>query len=138
MATAIDGLSRDEILRMGTPSDSVRCLEKHERQAVRPGGFCSGKARRARSHNDYINLRIHKREHDGQNRRIPADVRGLRPIPMLVFRGDVSDLSSEEFFVRIGREYPEARLVSASGTGRAPTLTEPVCVAALDAFLHGL
>ena len=64
--------------------------------------------------------------------------RGLRPIPMLVFRGEVSDLYSEEFFVRMGREYPEARLVSVSGTGHAPTLTEPECVAALDAFLHGL
>ena len=57
---------------------------------------------------------------------------------MLAFRGEVSGLFSEESFVRMGREYLETRLVSASGTGRAPTLTEPVCVAALDAFLHGL
>ena len=38
----------------------------------------------------------------------------------------------------MAREYPEARLVTVPGTGHAPTLTEPECVAALDAFLHGL
>ena len=65
-------------------------------------------------------------------------LRGLRPIPLLAFRGEVSDLFSEESFVRMTREYPEARLVTVPGTGHAPTLTEPECVAALDAFLHGL
>ena len=60
VTTAIDGLSRDELLRMGTSPDAIRCLQKHERQAVRHGGFGSGKTRRTRSHNDYINLRSHE------------------------------------------------------------------------------
>ncbi len=64
--------------------------------------------------------------------------RGLRPIPLLAFRGEVSDLLSEECFARMGREYPEARLVTVPRTGHAPTLTEPECVAALDAFLRDL
>ena len=62
--------------------------------------------------------------------------RGLRPIPLLAFRGEVSDLLSEECFERMGREYPDARLVTVPETGHAPTLTEPECVAALDAFLR--
>lgn len=62
--------------------------------------------------------------------------RGLHPIPLLVFRGEASDVLSEECFTRMGREYPIARLVTVGNTGHAPTLTEPECVAALDEFLH--
>ena len=64
--------------------------------------------------------------------------RGLRPIPLLAFRGEVSDVFPEACFLRMGREYPEARLVTVPGTGHAPTLTEPECAAALDEFLHGI
>ena len=64
--------------------------------------------------------------------------RGLRPIPLLAFRGEVSDAFTVECFLRMGREYPEARLVSVPRTGHAPTLAEPECVAALDAFLRDL
>ena len=64
--------------------------------------------------------------------------RGLHPIPLLAFRGAVSELFSEECFLRMGREYPAARLVTVPGTGHAPTLTEPECLAALDAFLCDL
>ena len=63
---------------------------------------------------------------------------GLRPIPLLAFRGEVSDLFPEECFERMGREYPGARLVTVSRTGHAPTLTEPECIAALDTFLDDL
>ena len=55
---------------------------------------------------------------------------------MLVFRGEASDVLSEECFARMGREYPVARLVTVRDTGHAPTLTEPECVAALDEFLR--
>ncbi len=64
--------------------------------------------------------------------------RGLHPIPLLTFRGEISDVFSKECFTRIKREYPGARLVSVSQTGHAPTLVEPECVEALDAFLHDL
>lgn len=77
-----------------------------------------------------------------EDRADPPDLwphfRGLRPIPLLVFRGEVSDVFPEQCFRRMGREYPEARLVTVPGTGHAPTLTEPECIAALDEFLHGL
>ena len=63
---------------------------------------------------------------------------GLRPIPLLAFRGESSDLFSEECFLRMGREYPGARLVTVPRTGHAPTLAEPECVSALDMFLRDL
>ena len=63
---------------------------------------------------------------------------GLRPIPLLAFRGEVSDVLSEECFMRMGQEYPGARLVTVPRTGHAPTLAEPECAAALDAFLRDL
>lgn len=63
---------------------------------------------------------------------------GLRPLPLLVFRGEVSDVLSEECFLRMGQEYSGARLVTVPKTGYAPTLAEPECVAALDVFLHAL
>lgn len=64
--------------------------------------------------------------------------RGLRPIPLLAFRGEASDVLSEECFARMGREYPEARLITVPKTGHAPTLTESECVVALDTFLRDL
>ncbi len=65
-------------------------------------------------------------------------LRKLHPIPLLAFRGEVSEMFSEESFVQLGREYPGARLVTVSRTGHAPTLAEPECVAALDEFLCDL
>ena len=59
VATAIDGLSRDEFLRMGTSPNAIRCLHKHD-DRPRRGGLGSGKTRRARSHNDYVNPRSHE------------------------------------------------------------------------------
>jgi len=38
----------------------------------------------------------------------------------------------------MGREYPEARLITVPKTGHAPTLTESECVVALDTFLRDL
>ena len=64
--------------------------------------------------------------------------RGLRPIPLLAFRGEFSDLFPEECFARLGQEHPDARLVTVPRTGHAPTLTEPECIAALDSFLRDL
>ena len=59
VTTEIERLSRDKIRRVSTSPDAMRRLEKHERQTVRRGGRCSGKARRTRSHNDHVNLRGH-------------------------------------------------------------------------------
>ena len=64
--------------------------------------------------------------------------KALGHLPLLAFRGEVSDLFPEECFLRMGQECPNAHLVTVPGTGHAPTLTEPECVAALDAFLRDI
>jgi len=75
-----------------------------------------------------------------EDRRPPPDLwpffRGLRAIPMLAFRGETSDVLSPDCFARMGREHPDIRRVTVPGTGHAPTLTEPECIAALDEFLR--
>ena len=64
--------------------------------------------------------------------------RGLRAVPLLAFRGEASKLLTAECFARMGAERPDARMVTVPRTGHAPTLDEPECVAALDAFLRRL
>ena len=67
-----------------------------------------------------------------------TNFRGLSPISLLALRGAESDVLSEECFMRMGREYPGAGLVTVPGAGHAPTLAEPECFVALDAFLRDL
>ncbi len=64
--------------------------------------------------------------------------RGLRGIPTLAFRGEKSGLLTAECFEKMGREHPGLKRATVGGTGHAPTLTEPECVAAVDAFLDAL
>lgn len=61
--------------------------------------------------------------------------RGLRDVPTLAFRGANSGLLSAACFERMGEAHPRLRRVTVPGTGHAPTLTEPECVAAIDDFL---
>lgn len=51
--------------------------------------------------------------------------RALAGRPVLVLRGDRSDLLSVATFERMGRELPGAELVSVAGVGHAPSLDEP-------------
>ena len=60
----------------------------------------------------------------------------LRPIPVLALRGATSDLLSQTTFDRMAREKPDLERVTVPGRGHAPTLDEPECVAAIDAFLQ--
>ena len=64
--------------------------------------------------------------------------RGLRSVPLLAFRGEASELLTADCFAKMGRERPDARMVTVPRTGHAPTLTEPECVEALDRFLREL
>ncbi len=61
----------------------------------------------------------------------------LRPIPVLAVRGATSDVLSQATFDRMAREKPDLVRVTVAGRGHAPTLDEPECVAAIDAFLQG-
>jgi pimeloyl-ACP methyl ester carboxylesterase len=73
---------------------------------------------------------------------IPADLwalyRGVAKIPVLAVRGGESDVLGEATFRRMKAEKPDLVQVTLPGVGHAPTLTEPVVTAALDAFLANL
>lgn len=51
--------------------------------------------------------------------------RALGGRPVLVLRGTLSDLLSRKTFARMGKEIPDAELVSVARTGHAPSLGEP-------------
>lgn len=61
----------------------------------------------------------------------------LQPIPVLALRGATSDVLSQATFDRMARGKPDLERVTVAGRGHAPTLDEPECVAAIDAFLQG-
>jgi pimeloyl-ACP methyl ester carboxylesterase len=58
--------------------------------------------------------------------------------PMLIVRGENSDLLSPKTAVMMLEAAPGAQLVTVPGVGHAPELTEPAATAAIDAFLAGL
>jgi pimeloyl-ACP methyl ester carboxylesterase len=62
----------------------------------------------------------------------------LAPLPVLAIRGELSDVLSTATFDRMLREKPDLLRVLVPRRGHAPSLDEPECRAAIDAFLEGL
>jgi pimeloyl-ACP methyl ester carboxylesterase len=60
----------------------------------------------------------------------------LKDVPTLAIRGGLSDLLSEACFERMAGVKPDLIRVTVPNRGHVPLLTEPECVAALDAFLE--
>jgi esterase len=60
------------------------------------------------------------------------------PCPTLVVWGEESDVLSKTQVLRMVDVLPRGELVAVPGIGHAPTLVEPVVLAALDRFLGGL
>lgn len=58
--------------------------------------------------------------------------------PMLILRGETSDILSEATATRMAKERPKTRLVTVPNRGHAPTLTEPTSLAAIRGFLKEL
>jgi len=58
--------------------------------------------------------------------------------PLLVVRGEKSDLLSAEAAAKMQSAAPGAKFVTVPGVGHAPDLDEPEAVAAIDAFLDQL
>ena len=58
--------------------------------------------------------------------------------PLLVVRGAISDLLSEEALAAMHEKLPDMKSVTVPGVGHAPMLDEPEALAAIDAFLAGL
>jgi len=63
---------------------------------------------------------------------------GLRDVPMLLVRGGLSDLLSEETVKQMGIRNPAMRAITVPDVGHAPTLDEPEVRAAIDALIAGL
>ncbi len=63
----------------------------------------------------------------------------ITSIPMLVFRGALSDLISAATVARMAQQKPDMVLVTVANRGHAPLLDEPECLTAIDEFLaaHG-
>lgn len=59
----------------------------------------------------------------------------LAAVPTLAIRGATSDVLSVATFDRMLREKPDLRRVTVPGRGHAPSLDEPACIEAIDAFL---
>ncbi|HVN42677.1 MAG TPA: alpha/beta hydrolase [Steroidobacteraceae bacterium] len=62
----------------------------------------------------------------------------LESIPTLAIRGALSDLLSAETFDRMASVKPDLERVTVPDRGHPPLLDEPVCDAAIDAFLGRL
>ena len=62
--------------------------------------------------------------------------RALPDVPLLIIRGEHSDLLSGEIAQAMARERPGAELVTVPGVGHAPDLGEAEAVAALDRLLE--
>lgn len=62
----------------------------------------------------------------------------LKSVPLLILRGELSDILSVEAARRMAERIPAASLVSVPAVGHAPTLDEPEAVAAIDAILARL
>jgi pimeloyl-ACP methyl ester carboxylesterase len=63
---------------------------------------------------------------------------GLAQKPLLVIRGEKSDLLSAEAAAKMQAIAPAAKFAVVPGVGHAPDLDEPEAVAVIDAFLEGL
>lgn len=61
--------------------------------------------------------------------------RALRDIPVLAFRGEVSDVLSPETFERMAVGMPNLTRVTVPRVGHTPTLAEPEVLSAFDEFL---
>jgi pimeloyl-ACP methyl ester carboxylesterase len=59
----------------------------------------------------------------------------LTDLPVLVLRGELSDLLSAETVRTMEARHPGMQAVEVPGRGHAPLLTEPAAAAAIDAFL---
>ena len=62
----------------------------------------------------------------------------LRDVPMVLVRGELSDLLSQETQAEMGKRNPAMSAVTVPRVGHAPTLDEPEARAAIDAMLAAI
>jgi pimeloyl-ACP methyl ester carboxylesterase len=62
----------------------------------------------------------------------------MAEIPMLIVRGERSDVLGVETLARMKKRLVNAKSVIVPGVGHTPTLEEPVAIRAIDRFLSGI
>ncbi len=62
----------------------------------------------------------------------------LADIPVLVIRGELSDILATDCIAEMRRRKPDLQVAEIPRRGHAPTLDEPACIAAIDGFLSAL
>ena len=62
----------------------------------------------------------------------------LRAVPVLLVRGEFSEVLHADAFERMGALLPSARRLTVPGVGHAPSFSEPVAKDALNDFLHAV
>jgi len=63
---------------------------------------------------------------------------GLKKAPLLIVRGEMSDILSEKTALEMVRRHPGARLATVPRVGHAPILDEPQAISAITDFLSSL
>ena len=63
---------------------------------------------------------------------------GLNHLPVLIFRGALSDILDEDCCARMQRRHPGMTLITLPGVGHAPMLDEPDAIRHLRIFLNGI
>ena len=70
---------------------------------------------------------------------VPPDLwplfEGLYSVPLLIVRGENSDILSAETAAEMVRRHPQAELVTVPDRGHAPLLTEPAAISSIRKFL---
>jgi len=64
------------------------------------------------------------------------EFKALNHVPLLILRGEYSDLLSTDVAKRMVSDHPNAKLVTIPGQGHAPLLDEKNSISAIDAFLE--
>jgi pimeloyl-ACP methyl ester carboxylesterase len=64
--------------------------------------------------------------------------RALGDVPLLILRGELSDILARSAGEKMVAALPQARFVEVPGVGHAPTMDEPESLAAIDAWLGDL
>lgn len=64
--------------------------------------------------------------------------RALGDVPLLILRGELSDILARSAGEKMVAALPQARFVEVPGVGHAPTMDEPEALAAIDAWLSDL
>lgn len=64
--------------------------------------------------------------------------RALGDVPLLILRGELSDILARSAGEKMVAALPQARFVEVAGVGHAPTMDEPEALAAIDAWLSDL